>query len=107
MPQPRQFPDPAAKQRAYRARQEQARRDELQAKGLPPASPIPTLPSRARWHALLEQARHALETARDEMRAYHDDRSDAWQQGEGAAALQEHTNALDQLLDDLDDLPPL
>ena len=36
MPQPRQYPDPAASQRAYRARQTQARREEQQAKGLPP-----------------------------------------------------------------------
>jgi len=111
MPQPRQYPDPAAKQRACRARQEQARRDDLQAKGLPPAAPIPSLPSRAGYPragvlALQARARTALEAARDGMQAYHDDRSDAWQQGEGAAALQEHTNALDQILDDLDDLPP-
>ena len=107
MPQPRQYPDTAAKQRAYRARQAQARRDEQQAKGLPPAAPIPTLPSRARWHALLGPGPTALETARDEIQAYHDDRSDAWQEGERAAALQEHLDALTQLLDDLDALPPL
>jgi len=106
MPQPRQYPDPAAKQPAYRARQEQARRDELQAKGLPPASPIPTLPSRTRWRALLEQARRSLETAHDEMQTYHDDRSDAWPQGDRAAALLEHLDALAQLLDDLEALPP-
>ena len=107
MPQPRQYPDPAAKQRAYRARQEQARRDQLQATGLPPASPIPTLPSRARWRALLEQARRSLETACGEMQAYHDDRSEAWQQGDRAAALLEHLDALTQILDDLEALPPL
>lgn len=37
MPQPRRHQDNAAKQRAYRARQGQARRAEQQAKGLPPA----------------------------------------------------------------------
>jgi len=80
MPQHRQHADAAAKQRAYRARQAQARSDERQAKGLPPAPPLPTLPSRARWHALLLQAQLSLETARDEMQTYSDDRSDAWQQ---------------------------
>lgn len=107
MPQPRQHPDNAERQRAYRARQAAARRDELLAKGLPPAPPIPTLPSRARWLALQAQARLALSAARDEMQAYHDDRSPAWQAGERAAALLEHLDALAQLLDDLDALPPL
>ena len=111
MAQQRQHPDNAAKQRAYRARQADARRAELQARGLPPTAPIPTLPSRAGYpragvHALLAQARLSLETARDEMQAYHDDRSEAWQQGERAAALQDHLDALAQLLDDLDALPP-
>ena len=41
------------------------------------------------------------------MQAYHDDRSDAWQQGDRAAALLEHLDALTQILDDLDALPPL
>lgn len=107
MPQPRLHPDPAARQRAYRARQADARRDERQAKGLPAAAPIPTLPSRARWLALQARARAALEAARDEMQAYHDDRSEAWQAGGRAAALLEHLDALTQLLDDLDALPPL
>jgi hypothetical protein len=64
MPQHRQYSDAAAKQRAYRARQAQARRDELRAKGLPPAPPLPTVPSRARWQALLAHARLYLERGR-------------------------------------------
>jgi hypothetical protein len=106
MPQQRQYPDAAAKQRAYRARQTQARRAEQEAKGLPPTPPLPTLPSRARWQALLEAARRFLETAHDEMQAYYEDRSEAWQQGERAAALQDRLDALAQILDDLEVLPP-
>jgi hypothetical protein len=107
MPTPRQHADHAARQRAYRARQAQARRDELQTKGLPPAPPLPTLPSRARWQALLAQARLALETVRDEGQAYYDDRSDRWKEGDRAALLTDHLEALEQVLADLDDLPPL
>lgn len=107
MPPPRQYADAAAKQAAYRTRQAQARRAEQQAKGLPPAPPLPTLPSRVRWHALLAQAQRALETARDEMHAYYEDRSDAWQEGERAAALAEHLDQLEAVIDDLDALPPL
>lgn len=106
MPQQRHHPDNAARQAAYRARQAQARCAELQARGIPPAPPRATLPSRARWHALLAQARLSLETARDEMQAYFEDRSDAWQEGERAATLQERLDTLGQVLDDLDALPP-
>jgi hypothetical protein len=106
MPQQRQHPDHAARQRAYRARQAQARRDQLQAKGLPPTSPIATLPSRARWRALLAQARLFLETARDELQAYYDERSDTWQEGDRAATMAEQLDGLAQSLDTLDALPP-
>jgi hypothetical protein len=106
MPQQRRHQDNAAKQRAYRARQAQARREEQQAKGLPPAPPLPTLPGRARWRALLAQARLALETTRDEMQAYYEDRSEAWQQGERAATLAEQIEQLEVVLEDLEALPP-
>ena len=107
MPQQRHYEDNAAKQRAYRARQAQARRAEQQAKGLPPAPPVPTLPSRARWQALLAQARLALQTARDEMQAYYEERSEAWQQGERAATLAEQIDQLEVVLTDLTDLEAL
>jgi hypothetical protein len=86
MPQDRRYPDHAARQRAYRARQLQTRHDELLAKGLPPTPPLPTVPGRARWQTLLAQARHALSTAHDEMQAYYDDRSDAWKESDRAEA---------------------
>lgn len=101
MPQPRQHTDNAAKQRAYRARQAEARRREQQARGLPSAPPLPTLPSHARWQALLAQARVYLETARDEMQAYFDDRSETWQQGDRGADLLEQIEGLEQALDAL------
>ena len=107
MPQHRQHADHAARQRAYRARQAQARRDEQLAKGLPPAAPLPTMPSRLRWQALLAQARLALETLHTEAQAYYDDRSDAWKDGDRAALLTDHIEAIEQVLADLDDLAPL
>ena len=106
MPQQRRHEDNAAKQRAYRARQAQARCAEQHAKGLPPAPPLPTLPSSARWQALLTQARLALETAHDEMQAYYDERSEAWQQGERAATLVEQIDQLEAVLNDLEALSP-
>jgi hypothetical protein len=106
MAQQRHYPDNAAKQRAYRVRQAQARCTEQESKGLPAAPSLPTLPSRARWQALLAHARLFLETARDEMQSYYDDRSEAWQQSGRAAALQDQLDSLGQALDELDALPP-
>jgi murein L,D-transpeptidase YcbB/YkuD len=106
MPQPRRYTDQAARQRAYRTCLTQARHQEQEVKGLPAAAALSSLPSRARWQALLTQARHALQTAAEEMQAYYDDRSPAWQDGERAAALQEQLDALAQVLEDLDAVPP-
>ena len=40
------------------------------------------------------------------MQAYHDDRSEAWQLGERAVTLLKYLDALTQILNDLDFLPP-
>jgi hypothetical protein len=40
------------------------------------------------------------------MQSYYDDRSEAWQQGERAATLQDQLDSLGQALDELDTLPP-
>jgi hypothetical protein len=101
MPQARQYADNAAKQRTYRARQADARRSEQSAKGLPPAPPLSTLPSQARWQALLARAMCYLETLRDELQAYHDARSETWQEGERAAAFLEQIESLEQALEAL------
>lgn len=97
MPQPRVHPDAAARQRAYRERQRLARERELQAKGIPAAAPVPTMPSRQRWHGLMEQARIALQAAQEEMRAYWEDRSLEWQESERGEAMSEHIEALEEL----------
>ncbi len=105
MPQSRRYADNAAKQRAYRARQAQAREEERHAKGLPPRAPLPTMPSRARWEGLVAQARQVLALACDEMQTYYDDRSEAWHESERAAAFLEDLDHLQAVLDDLDGLP--
>ena len=101
MPTPRRYADAAQKQRAYRARVAAARRAEQEAKGLPPMPAVPTLPSTRRWRALLEQARLALQTARDEMQAYREARSAVWQEGARAEDLDEQIEALERTLDEL------
>jgi hypothetical protein len=105
MPPSRRYAANAAKQRAYRARQAHAREEELRAKGLPPRAPLPTIPTRARWEGLVEQARQMLALARDEMQTYSDDRSEAWHESDRAAAFLEYLDHLHAALDDLDGLP--
>jgi hypothetical protein len=102
MPTPKQHPTPAARQAAYRARQAEARERERAEKGIPSAPAVATMPGTARWAALLEQARAALVTVQEEMQAYHDDRSEAWQEGERGAAMQEQIDALETVLADLE-----
>lgn len=104
MPTPRQHVDHAARQRAYRQRQLKAREAELGAKGLPPAPPISTMPSSQRWAGLLATARAALHTAEEEMSAYYEDRSEAWQESERGETMKEHIEALESLIEGLDTL---
>jgi len=50
---------------------------------------IPTMPSAARWRSLKEGALRLLETLEGEMRAYADERSEAWQESERGEAFEE------------------
>jgi hypothetical protein len=63
------------------------------------------MPRRTRWQALINRARLAVETARDEMQAYDDDRSDEWRQSDRATILAEHIDLPSTALDDLEALP--
>lgn len=106
MPRPRYTEDRtlsrAEIQKAYRERQKQAREQELQKKGLPATRPIPTMPDTPRWNALLDAARVHMETARDEMQAYFDDRSEEWQEGDRGQALQERIEQIGTALEALE-----
>lgn len=104
MPTPKCYPSNAAKQRAYRNRQAQARNQEQRAKGLPPVSPIPTMPGTRRWNAQVHLALAALQAAHQEMDAYYDDRSEAWQEGEKGRDLQERLQSIEDILDQLDSI---
>jgi len=104
MPTPRRYRTAAERQAAWRARQAEARNRERAERGLPPAPSVPTMPSTARWNALLAMAKAALEAARNEMQEYYDDRSETWQAGERGEAMQERIDALDTILADLEGL---
>jgi hypothetical protein len=88
MPTPRKYASPAQRQLAYRKRQEAARIADTCAKGIPSAAAIPTMPSSARWNALIEMAKSLLGAVEQEMGDYRDDRSEVWQEGEKGEAFQ-------------------
>ncbi len=104
MPTPKQYESRADRQKAYRQRTQQARMQEQEAKGLPPAPPVPTMPSIARWKALHEQARAALDTMQSEMQGYFDERSETWQEGEKGEAFQEILDRVEEARTAVDDL---
>jgi hypothetical protein len=95
MPGPtRCFASNAERQRAYRDRCAEARRRELEAKGMPPLPPLPNLPGHVRWRALIRHAERLLQGAADEMEDYYDARSVAWQESERGDTFLEQLQAL-------------
>jgi hypothetical protein len=104
MPQPRKHADNAQRQAAYRCRLEQDRRAQLTRMKLPELPPIPSMPGRRRWQTALEEALHRMEMVSLEMRAYFDERSDAWREGERGEAFDERITALEAACSDLSDL---
>jgi hypothetical protein len=87
MPQLRKYANRAAQQAAYRVRQANAQQTLMAAKGLPAMPAIPTMPGGTRWQAMIRQAHSLLNDAAEEMQAYHDDRSEQWQESDKAEQL--------------------
>lgn len=87
----------AEKSKAAREREAARRAAEQEEKGLPPAPAIATMPSRARWDGLVQRALVMLETCRNEMEAYQEERSEAWQESERGEEFQERVDALQEL----------
>src|SRR5258708_40348041 len=66
----------------------EARKQELQAKGMPPLPAVSTIPGSRRWEALGQQALLLLQSIQEELPAYYDERTELWhgsQRGEGMA----------------------
>jgi hypothetical protein len=101
MPTPRKHEGAAARQRAYRERAAQARLAERELKGLPGKPVIPTIPSTARWRAMIAQASALLGQVECEIQGYIDDRSEAWQESERAECLEECRQAVEDVTESL------
>jgi hypothetical protein len=98
MPTPRKYADDATRQRAYRQRKEKARIEQIRAKGIPSAAAISSMPSSARWNALIQHAEEALRTLRDEMESYADERSENWKESDKAADFQDRLDQIEEAL---------
>lgn len=101
MPQLRQYATRADQQAAYRSRRALSERELLATKGLPPLPAIPTLPGRARWNAMIQQASLLLGAAAEEMQSYHDARSEQWQDSTKAEEMLARLEALQETIDQL------
>ena len=67
---------------------------------------IPTMPGSRRWNAMTRQALWLLQTMMDEMQAYYDDRSEAWQEGDQGEAFLERLQAIENAADAAQELCP-
>lgn len=97
MPTPCQYATPAARQAAYLARCRHA----ATATGFT----VPGCPGYRRWVKLLAHIRTLLETIQDEMAAYREERSEAWQESERGELFREQEEAVEDIRALMDDFP--
>ena len=94
----------AQRQSQFRKRQKEARRREQMSKGLPSMPQISTMPGHARWRAAIQSAGALITQVVDEMSAYHDDRSERWQESDAATEHMERQEALEAVLTGLEQI---
>jgi hypothetical protein len=99
MPQRKMHASHAHRQAEYRRRCEDARRQQLQEKGLPALPAVPTMPGTPRWRQAIANATDLLTMVADEMEAYFDDRLDEWQESEKGETFRERLDALREARD--------
>lgn len=102
VPTPRKYKTDAQRQAAYRKRAAAAVAL-ADAKGLPLAAAIPSMPSYARWKAMSVTAGSLLQGVYQEMTTYADERSEAWQESERAEAFAEQIAAVEAAIQSLDE----
>ena len=98
MPTTRKYATPADRQAAYRTR----RATRSAATGPPAAPPVPGV---RRWTVITGQVRSLLEGGAGEMAAYQTARSETWQRSERGELCTETVEALEEILEMLQDLP--
>jgi len=96
MPTPRVHTDQAEKQRVYRQRTKQRQVEALYA--LPG---VPKTPGKARWTGLINAALKHVESVRDEMQTYWDERTERWQNSDRGDAIAARIDQLSTIAIDL------
>ena len=96
MPEPKKYADSAARQHAYRRRQQAAN---SLGTGFPLSAGIRAMPSHFRWKAMQEKARVLLAAVVSEMEDYAGDRSDEWQDSDKANAFEEKLDLVREAID--------
>ncbi len=104
MPYPKKHASHAARQAAYHKRQEKARREQLQAKGLLALPAIPTIPGYPRWRQALAHAESLLDMVATEMEDYANERSEEWNETDRADQFRENIDAITGIRDQLSEL---
>jgi hypothetical protein len=104
MSQSRKYVSNADRQRAFRKRQRTAQQEQLSQRGLPSLPALPALPGTPRWEAALGMAHALLRQVSQEMTDYSDQRSERWQQSERAEVFSERLEAVDEVVNQLEQL---
>lgn len=93
----------AERQARWRKKERERQKEKLAelqaAKGIPGPPALSTVPGVKRWRELCDQARAALETVRQEIEAYIDVRSEAWQETDRAAEMQQKLDDVSEALE--------
>ena len=99
MPQPREHLNNAQRQAAYRKRKKQAIENLVKAKGLPTLPSISSVPGWPRWNQAMAQIEMLMTQIQGEMEAYHDQRTERWQDGEKGYEFLQKLEDLNAALD--------
>ena len=94
----------AERQAAYRRRQAENRANKAEESALVPLPAISSVPGTARWRQALAYASFHAATVRDEMQAYHDERTERWQESDRADEFRERLERIEELCDSLDEV---
>lgn len=98
MPRTRKYKTNSERQAAYRRRC-------VQAANIPQAlKPIPSLPGRRRWKAMVKSASVLLDCATREMQDYFEQHSEAWQESQAGEAINEMLELVQDALATLEDI---
>lgn len=94
----------AERQAAYRCRRAQIEADKGKETALVPLPAVSSMPGTVRWRLALAHAAYHVTTVRDEMSAYHDERTERWQESDKAADFLDRLALVEQIVEQLEEV---